>query len=942
MLFGGVACTPDQGGDLTGDMSEATLAVTPEVCATTLDGDTFTLTVTSNAAWTVSCDQDDVQITPMLGTKDGVVTVVVPAATERVFEIKFVASKMAALEGYEEFPFLSTAEATVAVYQNATGEDKVQTNVKEIRDLVVAANPGTDKTDLPDEVRNLTLTGIVVGTPNGNMGNDYLLAIQDDTTEPGHGLTISCSGSATNIAKGQVVKVSLAGAKAQKYSGLLQVAVYEAIESIGSPVAVSPIEVAYANVLQYESQYVKVAEKVTPASTAIGKAWNSESKGVNVNFTTDAGQTLIVRVNKAASFKSELVPNASGILCGVASRYNSDVQLLPQYSSDIQLDEQIVAPDVPVVTIAEIAEAGTYKVENAWVVAYTGNGPILTDASGAFINVYINGNTHKTIGEKMTVEGAVNVRQGGFQFNSPTVTVLDGQAEVVYPTPATYEGAALEAFCDKFAVAGAAYHCEYVELKGVLTKADTGHYGIAFSGVDASKYDGSLSKTPATELNLDDIIGSPVVLRGFVTDYNLPYLSITTTSVEVDANAKALIATDITNVPAAGTTGTHEITVVNVDAVTATFDGTVVTAASVAGNVLTYTVSANEGEKREGWIKLSAEGVEDVTIAVKQSSAFAYNFISDAAFVDSSNNYSGRAKINGSATENASGFKIGTGSLAGYFESQAVGVEGDVTLEFYAVAWKGKSATLYVRKKGSNDLLGQFVLKANEGATSSAPYSMTLTDDDYYSVNVAGVTAETVFEFSTDASFTKADNSSSGRAVIVGVHLVGGTPSTPTTPEAPEQPETPEQPGGGETPDTPVVGGAEEVVNGTFTFDENAKTLSFTTPMGTSIVQVATEPTVEGDSIGAVNATYNTSSTLRVYRGHKLTFTSSKTITKIELTFTDSSRQGSLEVNVGTYASAVWTGTANAVEFFNQTYDAVGEKVNIQARITGIKITYAE
>ena len=284
MLLGGVACTPDQGEDLTGDMSEATLAVTPEVCATTLDGDTFTLTVTSNAAWTASCDQDDVQITPMLGTKDGVVTVVVPAATERVFELKFVASKMAALEGYEEFPFLSTAEATVTVYQNATGEDKVQTNVKEIRDLVAAANPGTDKTDLPDEVRNLTLTGIVVGTPNGNMGNDYLLAIQDDTTEPGHGLTISCSGSATNIAKGQVVKVSLAGAKAQKYSGLLQVAVYEAIESIGSPVAVSPIEVAYANVLQYESQYVKVAEKVTPASTAIGKAWNSESKGVNVNF----------------------------------------------------------------------------------------------------------------------------------------------------------------------------------------------------------------------------------------------------------------------------------------------------------------------------------------------------------------------------------------------------------------------------------------------------------------------------------------------------------------------------------------------------------------------------------------------------------------------------------------------------------------------------------
>lgn len=156
----------------------------------------------------------------------------------------------------------------------------------------------------------------------------------------------------------------------------------------------------------------------------------------------------------------------------------------------------------------------------------------------------------------------------------------------------------------------------------------------------------------------------------------------------------------------------------------------------------------------------------------------------------------------------------------------------------------------------------------------------------------------------------------------------------------PEQPggETPETP---ETPDTPVSG-TEEVVNGTFTYDETAKTLSFTTPMGTSIVQEATTSTVEGDTIGAVNKTYNTSSTLRVYRGHKLTFTSSKTITKIEFTFSDADRQGSLVSNVGTYTDGVWTGSANSVEIFNQTYDADNNKVNIQARITGIKITYAE
>lgn len=818
MLFG-VGCTPDEGGT-SGDASEPVLTVTPAVLATTYAGETFELTVASNVNWKVSCDQADVEISPVSGSNDAVVTVVVPEVTaDRVFPITFSGKK---LVYYPEAgaSFEVPVEATVTVHQNAAGTDKVQTNVKAVRDLLNAIpnipNGGSSAASISvtEEVAAMTLTGVVVGTPNGNMGSDYLLAVQDDSTEAGHGLTISCSGSVADVAKGQVVKVSLEGAKVKLYYNLLQLSVYQPIEKVGAPVEVSPIEVAYADILSYESQYVKVADKVTPASTVVGKAWNSGTSGANVNFTTEAGKTLVVRVGKDASFKSEIVPAKSGYLCGVASRYNNDVQLMPQYTSDILLSENASELESTVVTIAEITEAGTYKVENAWVVGYTGNGPILTDASGAFINTYVPDNTYKTIGQKFTIEGSVSVRQGGFQFASGAkFTSVDGTADVVYPTPATYEGAELEAFCDKYAASGAAYLCEYVSLKGVLTKADTGHYGISFSGVDASKYEGSLSKTPAAELNLDNLIGSPVVLCGFVTDYNNPYLSITATSVEVDATAKALIASDITNVPAAGATATTNITAVGVGAVTATCDGVVVTAVSVEGNVLTYTVAANEGDARQGSITLSAEGVEPVTIAVKQSSAFAYNFMSDDAFVDSSNNYKGESKVNGSDTANASGFKLGTSSAAGYFASKAVGVEGDVTLEFYAVAWKGNTNTLYVRKQGSTDILGQFQLKGNDGATSQAPYIMELTDENYYSVAVPGVTANTVFEFSTDASFTKASNNS-GRALVVGVHLVGGTPSTPTTPEpeqpgggeTPETPTTPETPEGGETPETPASG----------------------------------------------------------------------------------------------------------------------------------------
>ena len=79
-----------------------------------------------------------------------------------------------------------------------------------------------------------------------------------------------------------------------------------------------------------------------------------------------------------------------------------------------------------------------------------------------------------------------------------------------------------------------------------------------------------------------------------------------------------IIASDINNVAAAGVTNaTANIVVRGIASVTATTDGTVVTAASVSGNVLTYTVAANNGEAREGSITLEGGSVE-TTITVSQ------------------------------------------------------------------------------------------------------------------------------------------------------------------------------------------------------------------------------------------------------------------------------------------------------------------------------------
>lgn len=87
---------------------------------------------------------------------------------------------------------------------------------------------------------------------------------------------------------------------------------------------------------------------------------------------------------------------------------------------------------------------------------------------------------------------------------------------------------------------------------------------------------------------------------------------------KIAVNEPQIIASDITNVTADGVTNaTANIVVRGIASVTATPDGTVVTAASVSGNVITYTVAANSGEAREGSITLNGGSVEK-TIKVTQ------------------------------------------------------------------------------------------------------------------------------------------------------------------------------------------------------------------------------------------------------------------------------------------------------------------------------------
>ena len=169
-------------------------------------------------------------------------------------------------------------------------------------------------------------------------------------------------------------------------------------------------------------------------------------------------------------------------------------------------------------------------------------------------------------------------------------------------------------------------------------------------------------------------------------------------------------------------------------------------------------------------------------------------YASDVPFVCSTDDSTNCAYSLGTTTiddYSATGFKLGTGKKTGYFKSAAMGVSGDKYLNFYAVAWKGKSATLYFRVDGG--AAQTLELTANDGATSNPPYNaLVFADSDHYSVKLEGLTATSTIEFATDSSFTVVENDASGRAIVCGVKLT----DEPINGEG----------GGNEEPENPIEG----------------------------------------------------------------------------------------------------------------------------------------
>ena len=126
----------------------------------------------------------------------------------------------------------------------------------------------------------------------------------------------------------------------------------------------------------------------------------------------------------------------------------------------------------------------------------------------------------------------------------------------------------------------------------------------------------------------------------------------------------------ITGVVAAGVTdaeetGVYSLTNASDGDVTATPDGTIVTAASVSGGALTYSVAANTGAARDGSVTLSVAGGNSVVVTVSQVAAVpTYTVVKTLAAIETGVSYLLGANKNDTFDSSAS-FQLWSGTVSG-------------------------------------------------------------------------------------------------------------------------------------------------------------------------------------------------------------------------------------------------------------------------------------
>ena len=662
MLFG-VGCTPE-GKESAVDEAMAEITVSPTSFATTLEGGEQVITVTSNATWTVSCDQADVTVEPLTGNGNAQVTVTVPAASAREFKIVFDAQKQTSIPALGTST-TTTAKAEVTVSQNDGGVN--------LDDYLYYEKVG-------DDVEKIT-------TSSGSTAWPYIDQFTGWTPEGDAAAAVTYNGQSASV----------------RHSGNAYQPTPDAVGVSGAP-------------------YVFLNK--VPASAYF----------VIENIAVTGGSNYIFTYNVSCQ-------NAyNGGTPGFATVDGALVHLELGY--DGQTWDAVDCTFTPNGGNGWYAAQAEFKVKADATVLYA----------------------------RFTYEAPAS--NGGGRFDDFKLVAGGNGVELapeasVTPTPTPDPTPTDAYFYESFTNSQGEFTINDVLLSGGLTyvwKHESGQYGTYMK---ASAYKSSAQESESWLISpAISLVGATTPAVSFDHCHKFAGTPANELTLWVSENDGAdwtqlTISTYGSNSDYSFVTNTTDLTAYVGKTIKLALKYVSTTSAAGTWEVNNFKVAESNGAGQPG------QGGDDNTGAEATGV-----YTSDAAFVCAKDNSTnkcytlGDSKINGSA---CSGVKLGTSNNAGFFTSAAVGVEGTKTLGFYGMAWKGKNATIYIKVEGSDDVKSVAV-KANDGATGNPPYTITVTDADYYSVELTGLTADSKIMFSTDATFSTA-SSTAARAVLAGITL---------------------------------------------------------------------------------------------------------------------------------------------------------------------------
>ena len=660
--------------------------------------------------------------------------------------------------------------------------DAVETTIPELIALCEAA--GSEQ-QVIDESKDYYFEAVVVtDKEGGNTTSNNLQLMTEGATTAKNGITLYGSGVYTNPADegftfkaGDKVKVTLKAGEARvtTYNKLYEVtgsqgASWVVVEKIGTA-TVTPVEIAPDQITDFQAMPISI-KNVTSPSTA--STWNGTK-----TFTQNGVEVTVYTSQGAPWADQQFVAGATGTITGYAALYKGAAQVSPRSTKDIAdfMSGTTPEPDPDVTPIGEITTAGTYKTEGT-VVARGKMAYIIADNTGAMM-VYHKDN-ERTVGEKISISGEVTLynAQSTPQFSaSAEVEVLSTGNSWSY-NPAQKDGAAMDALLSGTPV------CTEIAFQGNL--AISGNYvNVTIPG--ASTAIGSVKYIDNSTVAAYD--GKDVIVKGyFVGTSSNKYVNVLPYSVEeANPSTDPQMTVDPASLSFAAAGGEKSVTVTTRNADGCTIEASSDNAqfsVSVSGTTVTVAAGENTSESAINatlTVKLMKSGSAVVTRTVALSQSGVSSGSDTKGVYSSMDIFTCTEEDTPSASyslkdstfngEQASGVKLGTSSKSGYFTSQAVGVTGSKKLSFYAVAWKGKSATLYVRVNGGGSVTSNgTALTANDGATSNPPFTITVSDSDYYTLDVTGLTASSTITFSTSPNFAK-ESSSAPRAVVAGIQL---------------------------------------------------------------------------------------------------------------------------------------------------------------------------